>query len=401
VYVIFGEEGTVMDALIWLCLQRALYEEMAEKNSTTSHMSDAMTTTEETQITGGNNMSLSLSNILFYFRIAVLVIGVIGTAANGVITYAMIASKQHKKHLLIFNQNALDLFSCIFLAVTYPTKLILNIPLTGSLGYWLCTLFISDAFIWVGNFGGIINLGIITIERYLMVVHSAWSKKKLREWMKYSAMAFTWIGPAVYIATMAFSTTTVMHGICLPYAIFKTKYAKFVYYVFHILTFYVVILFIFILCYGHILIVIRRQAKVMATHSTPQSSTTQAQLNQMQSNVIKTMIFVSAFYAALWLPYYLLRLPYYLFLLITRLFPIVNMNQPIIIAGYYVSVFIAFLYTCMNPFIYATKFEPVKQVLLRMIPWKKTAEQANANVASSGRIIPVAAFRAGDARARD
>ena len=107
-------------------------------------MSDAMTTTEETQITGGNNMSLSLSNILFYFRIAVLVIGVIGTAANGVITYAMIASKQHKKHLLIFNQNALDLFSCIFLAVTYPTKLILNIPLTGSLGYWLCTLCYSS-----------------------------------------------------------------------------------------------------------------------------------------------------------------------------------------------------------------------------------------------------------------
>ena len=39
----------------------------------------------------------------------VLLIGVIGVAANGLILYALVASKQHKKHVLILNQNALDL----------------------------------------------------------------------------------------------------------------------------------------------------------------------------------------------------------------------------------------------------------------------------------------------------
>jgi len=392
VYVIFGEEGTVMDALIWLCLQRALYEEMAEKNSTTSHMSDSMTTTEETQITGGNNMSLSLSNILFYFRIAVLVIGVIGTAANGVITYAMIASKQHKKHLLIFNQNALDLFSCIFLAVTYPTKLILNIPLTGSLGYWLCTLFISDTFVWVGNVASVINLATITVERYLKVC----SKKKVRKWMIYLAITFTWIGSVVYNVTVVFSTTIVVNGTCRSYVIFRDQSAKLFYVIWNVLSFYVIIIFIFIFCYGRILIVIRRQAQVMASHTTPQSSTTQTQLHQLQTNVIKTMIFVSAFYAVMWFPNYVVMLLYYF------LFPYGN---DVIIICYYASLLCEFLYMCTNPFIYATKFEPVKQVLVRMMPCKNTSkckntsEQDDENDANTVTCLSV--FRTGNYQARD
>jgi len=380
-----------MHALSRLFLQCALNEEMTEDNSTTSDMSDAMTATEETQITQVNTVtSSSSSNITFYFQLAVLVIGVIGTAANALILYAMVASKQHMKHLLILNQNALDLFSCFFLVITYALQL-LDISLVGSLGYWLCTLIISDTFVWVGNAGAVINLAIITIERYLIVVHSAWSKKKLREWMRYSAMAFTWIGPAVYLITLTFSTTVLISGMCYPFTVFKSKYAKYSYYIFYILTFYVVILFIFIFCY-RILIVIRRQAQVMASHTTPQSITTQTQLNQIQTNVIKTMVFVCAFYAVLWLPYYVCVLLWYVV-------GVTNLNEQILLAFYYVSVFSGFLYTCMNPFIYATKFEPVKQVILGMIPWKKTAEQANENVANAG--IGLAACRAGNAHARN
>jgi len=362
---------------------------MAEENSTTSHLSDAMTTTEETQITRGNTLTSSLiPNITFYFQLSVLIIEVIGTTANALILYAMVASKQHTKHLLIFNQNALDLFTCIFLVITYPVKLF-NIPLTGSLGYWLCMLIVSDMFVWIGSLGSVINLATITVERYLMVVHSAWSKKKLRDWMTCSSLAFTWIGSAVYIAILVFSTTVVKHGICLPYTIFKNKSAMFSHYIWYFLSFYVIILFIFIFCYGRILIVIRRQAKVMASHTARQSITTQVQSNQIQSNVIKTMIFVSALYAALWLPYYIV-------VLITKLFPGVMMDRKTAITGYYVSVFIAFLYTCVNPFIYATKFEPVNQILLRMIPWKKATEQVGGNVANAEN---VATRRTGDNRA--
>jgi len=40
--------------------------------------------------------------------------------------------------------------------------------------------------------------------------------------------------------------------------------------------------------------------------------------------------------------------------------------------SFYVILAIAYLYLCANPLIYATKFEPVKRVILRLIPCKKT-----------------------------
>ena len=46
------------------------------------------------------------------------------------------------------------------------------------------------------------------------------------------------------------------------------------------------------------------------------------------------------------------------------------------VTSYNVSVFVSFLYICANPFIYATKFDPVKRVLVGLIPWKRSAHPA-------------------------
>ena len=40
-------------------------------------------------------------------------------------------------------------------------------------------------------------------------------------------------------------------------------------------------------------------------------------------------------------------------------------------ASYYVIVLVEFLYSCVNPFIYAANFDPVRDVLLRLIVWKR------------------------------
>jgi len=113
---------------------------MTEESPTTSHLSADMTTTGMMQITGVNTATSSSSlGLEFYFQCAVVVIGVVGTATNGLVLYALIASKQHKKHALIVNQNAVDLFTSFMMAVSYSIKLC-NIQLIGSAGYWLCTL---------------------------------------------------------------------------------------------------------------------------------------------------------------------------------------------------------------------------------------------------------------------
>ena len=335
---------------------------MTEENSTTSHQSVVMTTegTDATQTTGGNSMTSSFpAGDGLYWEYAVIFIGVVGTAGNALILYALVASKQHKKHVLIVNQNALDLFSSFFLVVTYAVRLC-NIQLTGAFGYWLCKAILNENLIWWGTNGSMVNLAIITIDRYLKVVHPIWSRKWLRPWVAYSAAAFSWfVGIAVNMI-LVFYPSAVIEGLCVSSAMFNNFWANMAIVIAYILFFYLIILVIFIFCYGHILVAIRRQTRVMATHNTV-GTAQQIQSNQIQSNVIKTMILVSAFYAIAWLPY--------------------NVNFMLIMltffdsGAYYATTFIAFFYTGTNPFIYATKFDPVKEILRKMVPWKKVSVQ--------------------------
>ena len=184
--------------------------------------------------------------------------------------------------------------------------------------------------------------------------------------MIYSTAAISWIASFIYNIALVFSTTVVVDGACYPYAIYVNDTARIIEFVVNILSCYVIILLIFIFCYWRILIVIRRQASVMAAHAAAGPSNAQshvhAQYHQIQSNVVKTMIFICAFFAISWLPTYVYLLNVYL-----------NPNPILFEGALYICMFIAFLYMCTNPFVYATKFDPVKEVLLRLMPCKKNS----------------------------
>ena len=180
--------------------------------------------------------------------------------------------------------------------------------------------------------------------------------------MIYSALALAWISGIVHVMPLTFSTNGVIDGVCYGYVMWESRAAQMGYGIFYFLSYYTFELLTFIFCYGHILIAIRRQAKVMAGHNVVGSSTTQAQSNQIQSSVIKTMILVSALYAISDLPINV----YYLMLNI-------HANLTLLDSGYYVLLIISYIYFCTNPFIYAMKFYPVKVILLRLIPCKKNS----------------------------
>jgi len=63
----------------------------------------------------------------------------------------------------------------------------------------------------------------------------------------------------------------------------------------------------------------------------------------------------------------------------------VDSNLTLLESGYYSVVFIAFIYFCTNPFIYAIKFEPVKSILMDLIPCKKTSVQSDNECSERGR----------------
>ena len=337
---------------------------MTEEISAVSHLSVAMTTTEvdKTCTACGKGMTSSYSfDSEFYFRLAVVFIGVVGTVGNALILYALFASKQNKKHVLIVNQNELDLFSSFFLVLVYAMKLC-NLHLSGALGYWLCITILSEYFVWVGTNGSIINLAIFTIDRYLKVVHPNWSSKYLRLWVIHCAMSLAWVLSIVYNTIALLLTTEVRNGKCYAGVVFPSYWHLRGYGIWYFASFYLIILAIFSFCYWKILMAIRRQTRVMAAHSGPGSSNAQTQLNQIQSNVIKTMIFVCVLYAIAWLPinvYYLVMSPF----------------ADRVICVYCICLFAAFLYTSANPFIYAVKFDAVRKFLIAMFSCKKNTSE--------------------------
>ena len=314
------------------------------------------------QTTGNTLTSSSSRGAAFYFQLAVVIIGIVGMAANGLVLYAMVASKQHRKHVLIFNQNLLDLVCCFFLSIMYGTKLA-NVYLEGVHGYWLCLTLLSEGPAWGPFVGSLMNLEAITIERYLKVVRPVLAKKKLHMWTIYSVIPFTWIGGIAVAVGVTISTTNVVNGVCYTLVFWKSHTVQIAYGIWYFLSFFVIILLIFVFFYWRILIAIRRQASVMAAHSATGSGTAQTQSKQIQTNVIKTMMLVSALFAVTWAPLQI----YYL---------ILNIHSTLTLREnvYYVTMFAGFLYNCTNPFIYATNFDPVRRVLNRLIPCKKSTE---------------------------
>ena len=331
---------------------------VSELTSVITTVEDWTTLVEITHQTSGSSMTSSSSRgAPFYFQCAFIVIGIVGVAANGLILYGLVVSKQHKKHVMIFNQNVLDLANCLFLVVTIPVGLN-NIYLSGMGGNWLCLTLLSSFGPNATYTGSVISLAAISIERYLKVVHHVWAKQKLRNWMIYSTVAFTWISGIILAAAVTVPTATVIDGECYSGMFLLSETAQKVYSIWEFLSFGVMIVLIFVFCYGRILVVIRRQAKVMAAHVGPGLNTAQDQSNKIQTSVIKTMILVSVLMTVTWTPAYIY-------------FVLADFHQITVDAnGFYTVLALAYLYICINPFIYATKFHPVKRVLLGLVPWK-------------------------------
>ena len=92
---------------------------------------------------------LLFATIEFYSNYAVIIIGIVGMAANALVLYALIVhraqeSKKKGVQLLIINQNLLDFCCCVTVVICLSIR-VSNIYLTGAVGYISCRIFISES----------------------------------------------------------------------------------------------------------------------------------------------------------------------------------------------------------------------------------------------------------------
>ena len=315
---------------------------------------------------------LLFATIEFYINYAVIVIGIVGIAANALVLYALIvhrAQEAKKKgvQLLIINQNLLDLCCCVTVVICLSIR-VSNIYLTGAVGYILCRIFINESAALSLLSATVINLMALTIERYLKVVYPFWSKKNLKQWMIHAAIGFSWIGGILSVVPVGLVTSFAVEGTCLAFQLFwEYPPIKVGYSVWSFLSFFLFPLIIFVYCYGHIVVVMRKQMRVMAGHNVEGSaqSASQAQSKRIKWNIIKTMIIISVFFI-------ICCCPLNIYVMVVD-----DMQKSYeLTIGYFATLFLPYVNISLNPFIYATKHEGVRRILSRMITCRKCDDVA-------------------------
>ena len=274
-------------------------EKTMAENSTETQQPDSSTVKMPGEFFFDPSWQLALT-ITTYFKYAVLAIGIIGTAANALVLHALInhnarEAKKRAINLLIINQNLLDLTCCIFLLISICVQIANadgNVGLTGTAGYFVCAIFMYETGTYCALYASIINLVFVTVERYLKVVHPFWSKKRLKRWMIYAAMVFAWAGGIASATPSPFITTRVDDGFCA--ANFDSEEQGWIYGSCNLFLTFLCPLAIFVYCYGRMVVVMRRQMRVMAGHGgdtvAQAASASQAQSRRVKWNIIKTMI---------------------------------------------------------------------------------------------------------------
>jgi hypothetical protein len=268
-------------------------------------------------------------------------------------------------NVLLINQVTIDLYCSIMIIVTYSVNLT-HIYFIGTSGYVLCLMVSGEQLMGIGLNSSAINLVVITVERYIKVVHSVWHKNRFKRWMVFFGCAFSWVSGFVGNFFSYLFTTYVSDGQCMPLMQFTSQSGQLSFLWFNYLYYFQVPLVIFVVCYFRIFQVIRRQNRIFqqpqknacittAAASAAAAAAKSRKSSQSQINAVKTMIFTTMFFAVSWLP--------------TNVYAVVAMTTGSAIIGplWLVTVFVALFNVCVNPFIYIVGYDDVRMYLSKKV----------------------------------
>jgi len=244
-------------------------------------------------------------------------IGSVGSFANGFVLLALLCARQSRRkkiNVFIINQSLLDLLACLFLILTIVAD---TFQTTSTAGSWIvCLLFQTNTLVAVVSYCSIAGLVVITVERYVKIVHPVVYRNRYRPWMTRAGVILPWVDGVTTFLVPAWSTAEMVDGRCSMFrwptpAMFSAYTATM--FLWH----YVVPPTFFLFAYARIFGVIRRQNLVVgavemkastsasgSSQTTRRTTTGQGQKpHRSQVNVVRTMVIVVLCFCICYLPY--------------------------------------------------------------------------------------------------
>ncbi|XP_071489410.1 galanin receptor 2a-like [Diadema antillarum] len=286
----------------------------------------------------GLEIDLSLATTIIY-----ITFGLLGIGGNGLVllVIAKVRELRDITNILIANQSLIDFTSSVLLIASYIVPLP-PLPNDVALARFICAFWYTQYPYWATYAASVINLTILTLERYLAIVHPIHYRRRALSRPARVCILFPWLSGFVYMS-YHFKISKVEDEVCYRFLWKSDTMQRAV----GIATFVILFLcplVLMALMYVPILWVLRKETKF----SVDGLSSIHQKINyrdRARRNVIRTMMCVSISFCICFSPNCILYFVYCL-------------GVPVDFEGvfYYITVCIAFINIWINPFVYALQY---------------------------------------------
>ncbi|XP_070569888.1 allatostatin-A receptor-like [Ptychodera flava] len=283
-----------------------------------------------------------------------LTMGVIGTIGNFLVVLVvwLTPSMRTTTNFLIVNLAAADLLtSALMIANKYPTNAFdLHVP-EGLAGELFCRLYYNGDFFWISIRESTFGLLLVTLERYLALVHPFLYGIYCTNSRVAIAVVISWTFAAfIQMGILSFHHAEGGHCILFDY---PNVSVSIFFGTFYFVVCYLVPTVVMVWAYARIFISLK-----VASHNGPGAIDDRiSSLVRARKRLVKMLILVLLAFFLCWTPANLI-------------FMIHNLGGPIdYFSGYYNAIaLLAYANSILNPFIYAFKYKQFRNGFLASLP---------------------------------
>ncbi|ELU17668.1 hypothetical protein CAPTEDRAFT_193582 [Capitella teleta] len=317
------------------------------------------------------------------FQVSVVAIGVIGILGNGVTLYVFVKGKKFSKSvggMLVINQTAVDLFCSFVIIITHGYKMRPVEIYKKGLPELLCFFIHAEVLLYMSLTASIYSLVLITLERYLMVLHPVVHRNSFTKRRALALVVISWILGSLHpIFGNVFTTYVNDQGVCRVHDWGSRKGKGTSNIIFFVDT-YILPMLLFILAYVRIWwILVRKKFKVgqassiengAASGNEQEDKQPKRKLTKTQINFTKTLILIVMAFIILWMPVEIQAMRFNL---------VLKIPTALDLRIYKIALFLSFINCVINPVIYAFQLENFKKATMKHVcPFRCTRTRVSA-----------------------
>lgn len=297
-----------------------------------------------------------------------VIIGCLGIVGNGTVVFVITGSKKMREkpsNALILNQSCIDAMASLALMAIHLSH---NENLSGMSGQVFCKVWLSQWLIWGSFMASTYNLVALTLERFFGVVYPIFHKQHVTLNKAIIAAIAAWFIGMVYSIYQVF-TAMVENGHCARLSNWPSDLFNQVFGIVNTFVEFLIPLIAMVICYARMAIAL----KIRISPASTSIQNNQATFHRAKRNVVKTLMLVCTCFFLCWI------WNQFFFLMLNLGFPISQIRSTF----HQFSILAACFNCCINPFIYAFKFEEF-QARLKSLCGRKSGQEPDFNTVSSG-----------------